>query len=58
MNKMTSIESESETQTDVVAEAPKRDLKRWMLMLSMPLLLLAIGGYFWATGGRSPPGSP
>ena len=48
MNEMTSIESET-----IEAILPKRDLKRWAIMLSLPLLLIAIGAYFWATSGRS-----
>ncbi len=45
---MTSIESET---TEAIL--PKRDLKRWAIMLSLPLLLIAVGAYFWATSGRS-----
>ena len=33
--------------------APKRSLKRIMLMLSVPLLILLVGGYFWLTSGKS-----
>ena len=47
MNEMTMIE------TDTVKARPRRDLKRWALMLSVPLLLLVVGGYFWTTSGRS-----
>ncbi|MCY7281548.1 MAG: HlyD family secretion protein [Sphingomonas bacterium] len=50
MNQMKSIDVETEILVDV---KPKRDLKRWALMLSLPLLLLAVGGYFWLTSGRS-----
>jgi membrane fusion protein (multidrug efflux system) len=47
MNEMTNIEQEA------VAARPRRDFKRVALMLSLPLLLLAVGAYFWATSGRS-----
>jgi len=46
MNETTALEAG-------VATSPKRDFKRWALMLSVPLLLLVVGGYFWATSGRS-----
>ena len=49
MNEMKSIEAEG-VEADVTT---KRDLRRWALMLSLPLLLLVVGGYFWATSGRS-----
>ena len=49
MNEMKSIEAQG-----VEAEVTtRRDLKRWALMLSLPLLLLAVGGYFWLISGRS-----
>ena len=47
MNEMTNIETEK------VEVSSRRDLKRWALMLSLPLLLIAVGAYFWATSGRS-----
>ncbi|MBV5324297.1 MAG: HlyD family secretion protein, partial [Rhodospirillaceae bacterium] len=34
------------------AEKPRRKWGRLALMLSVPLLIAAIGGYFWLTGGR------
>ena len=33
------------------AEAPKRNLKRIVLMLIVPLILLAAGGYYWLASG-------
>ena len=33
-------------------EKPRRKWLRTILMLSLPLLLIAVGGYFWLTGGR------
>lgn len=47
MNEMTMIEAE------VTETAPRRDVRRWAMMLSLPLLLLAVGAYFWVTSGRS-----
>lgn len=40
--------------TEEAAAEPRRRRNRWRLivMLSVPLLLLAIGGYFWLTSGR------
>lgn len=35
-----------------VAEIARPRRRRLALMLSVPLLVLAIGGYFWITGGR------
>ena len=39
---------------DEAADAPPRKARSWriMLMLSVPLLLALIGGYFWLTSGR------
>ncbi|MCF8709610.1 HlyD family secretion protein [Rhizorhapis sp. SPR117] len=39
---------------DQVAQAEKqpKTLRNRVLMLSVPLLLIAVGGYFWLTGGR------
>ena len=31
---------------------PKRAWRPWALMLSVPLVLLLVGGYFWLTSGR------
>ena len=33
--------------------APKRSARSVILMLSVPLLILLVGGYFWLTGGKS-----
>ncbi|MCY7270719.1 MAG: HlyD family secretion protein [Sphingomonas bacterium] len=49
---MQSIQAEAGGQAPVETKAP-RNVKRLALMLSVPLLLLAIGGYFWLTSGRS-----
>lgn len=35
-----------------VARPAKRSWWRWPLMLGVPVLLLAIGAYFWATSGK------
>lgn len=50
MNKMTSVESETAARND--AEVPAKQ-KRLALMLSIPLLIAAIGLYFWLTGGAT-----
>ena len=50
MNEMKSIDAEADTPVEV---KPKRNVNRWALMLSLPLLLLVVGGYFWLTSGRS-----
>ncbi|MEO5577590.1 MAG: HlyD family secretion protein [Sphingomicrobium sp.] len=50
MNEMKSIVADG---VEAEVRAPRRDLKRWVLMLSLPLLLLAGGAYFWLTSGRS-----
>ena len=50
MNEMKTIEADDQSTVEV---KPKRDVRRWALMLSLPLLLLVVGGYFWATSGRS-----
>ncbi|MEO6579760.1 MAG: HlyD family secretion protein [Sphingomicrobium sp.] len=36
-----------------VGTRPKKDVKRWRLMLSLPLLLSAVGLYFWLGSGNS-----
>ncbi|RYE10943.1 MAG: HlyD family secretion protein [Hyphomicrobiales bacterium] len=33
-------------------EKPKRNPRRLVLLASVPVLLAAVGGYFWLTGGR------
>ena len=33
--------------------APRRNLKRIVLLVSVPLLIALVGGYFWLTGGKS-----
>lgn len=37
---------------ETIAEKPRRKWGRLALMLSVPLLIAAVGGYFWLTGGR------
>ncbi len=32
--------------------APRKRAGRWVLMLGVPLILVAVGGYFWMTSGR------
>jgi membrane fusion protein (multidrug efflux system) len=39
-------------QTGSEAAAPKRKWGRLVLMLSLPLLIALVGGYFWLTSGR------
>ncbi|MBT2187762.1 HlyD family secretion protein [Sphingobium nicotianae] len=34
-------------------EKPPRNVRRILLMISLPLLIVAVAAYFWATGGRS-----
>lgn len=44
-----------EDATEITADAEVSKRKRWpriALMLSVPLLLLLVGGYFWLTSGR------
>lgn len=36
-----------------VAVAPRRSRWRWPLLLSIPLLIAAVGAYFWLTGGTT-----
>ncbi|MGZ8282018.1 MAG: HlyD family secretion protein, partial [Allosphingosinicella sp.] len=40
--------------TEEAAAEPKRGNRRWrlVLMLSVPLVLFAIGGWYWLTSGR------
>ncbi|MCY7397697.1 MAG: HlyD family secretion protein [Sphingomonas bacterium] len=37
----------------VIVDAPKKSRKRLLLMVSIPLLILAVGAYFWLAGGKS-----
>ena len=39
--------------TVIVADAPKASRKRLVMLLSVPLLIVAVGLYFWMTGGKS-----
>jgi membrane fusion protein (multidrug efflux system) len=50
VNKMTSVSADAAT--EAVAE-PSRDRKRIFLMLSVPLLIAAIGLYFWLMSGAT-----
>ncbi|MEO7814096.1 MAG: HlyD family secretion protein [Sphingomicrobium sp.] len=49
---MKSIQADADTPAEVEAKPP-RNVKRWAIMLAVPLLLLVVGGYFWLTSGRS-----
>lgn len=60
MNKMAKIEQDGEgaagAETAVSNEpvtVPKRSRKRLVLMLSVPLILVAAGLYFWLTSGKT-----
>ena len=53
MNQMKTITAEPEAPVEVTETKPPRNLKRLAFMLSVPLLLILVGGYFWLTGGRS-----
>ncbi len=39
--------------TVVVEDAPGKSRKRLAMLASVPLLILAVGAYFWLTGGKS-----
>ena len=53
MNQMKSITAEAEAAAKVTEAKPPRNVKRLAFMLSVPLLILIVGGYFWLTSGRS-----
>lgn len=56
MNERTRVEVADMADTqpyDALASASKRPKRYWPLMLSLPLLLLAIGAYFWLTSGKT-----
>ena len=55
MNQMKAIPAPADTpvESEVVETGPARNVKRWAIMLGVPLLLLVVGGYFWLTSGRS-----
>lgn len=40
-------------ETRLVLEAPRKSQKRLAMMLSVPLLILALGLYFWLAGGNT-----
>ena len=40
------------TSETTVVMVKKRSPLRWIIMLSVPLILLAVAGYFWLTSGR------
>lgn len=46
------VQAQIGTAEPVPAEKPKRPALRWAIMLSVPLILLALGGYYWLTSGR------
>ena len=50
MNKMATVTGEIEAEAP--AELEQKSRKRLVLMLSVPLLILAAGLYFWLTSGR------
>jgi membrane fusion protein (multidrug efflux system) len=50
MTEMKKIDGEDATLVEV---KPKRKLGRWTVMLAVPLLIAAIGLYFWMTSGRT-----
>lgn len=52
MKDAASIETPTKPQADAPAPARRRKGKRRALMLSVPLLLVVGGGYFWLAGGR------
>lgn len=54
MNEMTRVEGEVATPV-VAPEAPAKERKphRLTMMLALPVLLLAVGLYFWLTGGKT-----
>ena len=39
-------------ETAIVTDDPKESRKRLMMMVSVPLLIVAVGLYFWLTGGK------
>lgn len=41
------------SETMVVVDAPQTSRRRLAMLLSVPLLILAVGAYFWFTGGNS-----
>ena len=41
------------TETRVVDGSPGKSRKRVLFLISVPLLILAVGAYFWLTGGKS-----
>lgn len=41
------------TEGGIVTPAPRRNWTRLALILIVPLLIVALGGYFWATGGQT-----
>lgn len=55
MNQMKAIDAEAQpaANVEVIETKPPRNVKRWAIMLAVPLLLLVVGGYFWITSGRS-----
>jgi len=53
VNQMKTITAEADAPVEVTETKPPRNLKRLALMVSVPLLILIVGGYFWLTSGRS-----
>ena len=48
MNKMTSVETEVAQE---IGEAPRSSRRRLAILLSLPILIAAVGLYFWITSG-------
>ncbi|TVV71065.1 HlyD family secretion protein [Sphingomonas solaris] len=52
MNEMTRLAADTDAATPTEA-APRRRWGRTALMISLPLLLAAVAGWFWLTGGKT-----
>ena len=53
MNKMNSEPLAGEALEVEAPVKPKRNIKRLVLMLIVPLILVGVGGYYWLTSGQS-----
>ncbi len=40
-------------ETVILTDSPRRSSKRLVMLISVPLLIVAVGAYFWFTGGKS-----
>jgi membrane fusion protein, multidrug efflux system len=45
-------DSAPDVRDTVIEEAPRKSRKKLVILLSVPLLILAVGAYFWLTGGK------